>query len=90
MDPEEPEQLDEDEIMDVIASGPVPTADIVQIAAVWVVEMAAQPDGFVIEEEELVEAIVEAQAFAAAVEIAKDDLDDDEDIGDADDLMDDN
>ena len=39
--------------------------------------------------EELAEAIVEAQALVAAVEIAEDDLDDDKDIGDDDDAMDD-
>ena len=49
--------------------------------------MAAQPEGFVIGEEEIAEAIVEAQALAAAAEIAEDDLDDDEDIGDDGDLM---
>ena len=37
-----------------------PAVDIAQITAVWVAEMAAQPDGFVIGEEELAEAIVEA------------------------------
>ena len=49
--------------------------------------MATQPDNFVIREKQLVEAIVEVQALVAAVEIAEDDLDDDEDIGDDDDLM---
>ena len=41
-------------------------------------------------EEELAEAIIEAQVLAAAAEIAEDDLDDDKDIGDDDDLMGDN
>ena len=49
-----------------------------------------QPDGFVIGEEELAEAIVEAEALAAAAEIAEDNLDeDDEDIEDNEDWMDD-
>ena len=92
MDLEELDQIDEGQIIediDVIALGPTPIADIAQIVAVWAAEMATQPKGFVIGEDELAEAIVEAQALTAVVEIAEDGLDDDEDIRDDDDLMDD-
>ena len=51
--------------------------------------MVAQTDGFMIGEEELAEAIVEAQALVATAEIAEDGLDDEEDVGDDDDMMDD-
>ena len=93
MDLEEPDQIDEGQIIEdveVVAPGLAPVADIAQITVVWAAEMASQPGGFVIGEEELAEAIVEAQALAAATKIAEDDLDDDdEDIRDDDDLMDD-
>ena len=90
-DPEERDQIDEGEVIEdieVVAPGPAPVADIAQIAAVWAAEIAAQPEGFVIGNEELAVAIVEAQTLANASEIAEDDLDDDKDMGDDDDLMD--
>ena len=78
------------EDIDAVALRPTPTPDIVQIVIVWATEMAAQPDGFVIGDEQLAETIVEVEAFAAATKIAEDDLDEDhEDIEDDDDLMDD-
>ena len=52
--------------------------------------MVAQPDGFEIGEEELVEAILEPDALIAVAEAADDELDeDDEDIEDGDELMND-
>ena len=52
--------------------------------------MAAQPDSFVIGEEELVESIVEAVALATATGVADHDLNEaDEDIEGGEDLMDD-
>ena len=46
-----------------------PHAQIAQIAAVWIIEMVAQPDGFMIREKNLTKAIVEAKALIAAVEV---------------------
>ena len=43
---------------------------------VWAIEMAAQPEGFVIGEEELAEAIVEVEVLAFATEAAMDDIED--------------
>ena len=63
MDPKELDQIDEGQIIEdveEVAPGTVLVADIAQIAVVWAAEMAAQPGGFVIGEEELAEAIVEA------------------------------
>ena len=93
MDLEEPNQMDKGQIiedMDAVAPRPAPAAEIVQIATVWATEMAAQPDGFMIGEEELAEAILEAEALTAVVKMAEDDPnEDDEDIDDDDDMMDD-
>ena len=87
MDPEEPDHMEED--IDVVAPGPAPAADIAQIAVIWAAEMATQPGGFEIGDEELAEAIVVAEAFVAAVEAVNDELvEDDEDIEDDDALMD--
>ena len=78
------------EDIDMTALG-LALVDIVQIAAIWVAEMAAQPDGFVIGEEELAEAIVEAEALVVVAKVANDELnEDDEHIEGDDDLMDDN
>ena len=93
MDQEESDQMDEGQIiedMDAIDPRSAPTADIVQIAVAWATKMAAQPNGFVIGEGELVEAIVEAATLSTAAKIAEDDLgEDDEDVGEDIDQMDD-
>ena len=70
--------------MDAVVPGSAQAADIAQITVVWAAEMAVQPDGFVIGEDKLEKAIVEAEALAAVAKIADDDLDEDDD-----DLMDD-
>ena len=75
MDPEEPEHMVED--IDAVTPGQAPTADITQIAAIWATEMASQPEGFEIREEELVKAIVVAEAFVAIVETIDDELEED-------------
>ena len=59
---------------DIAKIVPGPHTEIAQIVAVWAAEMVAQPDGFVIGEEELVEAIVEAKALAVAVEAVAHDI----------------
>ena len=93
MDPNEPDQMDEGQIIediDAVALGPAPAADIAQIVAVWAAEMAAQPNGLVTGDDELAEAIVEAEALVATTKIAEDDLGgDDEDVEGYDGLMDD-
>ena len=93
MDPEEPDQMDEGQIMediDAVAPGPAPTTDIAKKAAVWAIEMVVPPDGFVVGEEELAEAIVEAEMLTVIAKVADDDLDEgDGDIEFDGDLMDD-
>ena len=87
MDPDEPEYMEED--IDVVAPRPAPAADIAQIAVIWAAEMAAQPGGFEIGDEELAEAIAIPEALVATTEATDDELDeDDEDIKDDDALMD--
>ena len=78
LDPEEPEQLDEDEILDAVVPAPAPAP--------------AQPDNVDIGADELAEAMIQAQALATDDEVADDEIDevgdDDEDLEDMDDLMD--
>ena len=80
---EELDHIEED--IDAVAPRPAVAANIAQIVVVWVAEMAAQPDGFEIGEEELAKAIVVAEALVVAAEVVGDELDeDDEDIEDDD------
>ena len=83
----EPDQMDEDDIekgqiiehvADVV---PGLATEIAQIAAIWDMEMAAQRDGIITGEVELVEAIMETITLVVTVEATqydiKDDIDDD-------------
>ena len=56
MDPEEPEQIDEDEILDVVVPAPAPAGDIAQAEA----DMAAQPDDVDIGADGIAEVMIQA------------------------------
>ena len=81
MEPEELDQMDEDDFEEVkIVEGadvvvPESVAGIAQLAAEWAVEMAAQLDGFLIEEVELAEAIEEVAVLTTGSQVAEDDDD---------------
>ena len=70
-------------IKDITEVVPGPHTKIAQVAIVWTVEMASQPNGFMVGDEELAQAIADVEALVATVKVANDNLDeDDEDIED--------
>ena len=82
IDLNEPDHMEED--INAVVPRPALAANIAHIVVIWAAEMAAQPSGFEIGDEELAEAIVEAEALVAAAEATDDELDEDEDEDDED------